>query len=58
MPGVSVRWNIDAGEAIVQLPEAVRTLYLRERGVIDAWTAGAGLGAEQVGFGGGSVLAG
>ena len=39
------------------LPELARTLYLRERGLIDAWTAGAGLAPDQVCLGGGSVLA-
>ena len=55
--GVSVRWSIDPEEPIVKLPERARTLYLRERGLIDAWTAGAGLAPDQVCLGGGSVLA-
>ncbi|MDE0371714.1 MAG: nucleotidyl transferase AbiEii/AbiGii toxin family protein, partial [Rhodospirillales bacterium] len=55
-PGGSVRWNIEPEEPIVKLPEPARTLYLRERDLIAAWTAGAGLAAEQVALGGGSVL--
>ena len=55
-PGGSVRWSIDPEEPIVKLPEPARTLYLRERDLIAAWTAGAGLAPEQVALGGGSVL--
>ena len=50
-------WGLDPGEPVVKLPERVRTLYLRERDLIDTWTAAAGLGPEQVAVGGGSVLA-
>ena len=55
--GDGVQWTIDPGEPIVKLPEPARTLYLRERDLIAAWTAAAGLAAEQVALGGGSVLA-
>lgn len=55
-PGGSVRWSIDCEEPTVKLPEPARTLYLRERDFIAAWTAGAGLAPEQVALGGGSVL--
>ena len=37
----------------MKLPEPARTLYLRERELIAAWTAGAGLAPEQVALGGG-----
>ena len=50
-------WDLDPGEPVVKLPERARTLYLRERDLIDAWTAAAGFGSEQVAIGGGSVLA-
>ncbi|MCY3940271.1 MAG: hypothetical protein OXG29_04215, partial [Gammaproteobacteria bacterium] len=53
----SALWDIDPGDLIVKLPEPARTLYLRERDLIDAWTAAAGLAAGQVAVGGGSVLA-
>ena len=55
--GVSARWGIEPVEPTVTLPEPSRTLYLRERDLIDAWTAGAGLAPDQVCLGGGSVLA-
>ena len=55
--GVSARWGIEPVEPTVPLPEPARTLYLRERDLIDAWTAGAGLAPDQVCLGGGSVLA-
>ena len=50
-------WGIDPGEPVVKLPERARTLYLRERDLIDAWTEAAGFAPEQVAVGGGSVLA-
>ena len=56
-PEDCVRWSIAPEEPIVKLPEPARTLYLSERGLIDAWTAGAGFAAGQVAVGGGSVLA-
>ena len=56
-PRDCLRWSIAPEELIMKLPESARTLYLRERGLIDAWTAGAGLAAAQVAVGGGSVLA-
>ena len=40
----------------MKLPEPARTLYLRERRLIDDWTATAGLDTGQVALGGGSVL--
>ena len=54
---VFASWGIDPGNPVMKLPERARTLYLRERDLIDAWTAAAGLGPEQVAVGGGSVLA-
>ena len=54
---LSARWGIEPVEPTVTLPEPARTLYLRERDLIDAWTAGAGLAPDQVCLGGGSVLA-
>ena len=50
-------WDTVPGEPVVKLPERARTLYLRERGLIDAWTAAAGFAPEQVAVGGGTVLA-
>ncbi len=54
---VFASWGSDPGEPTMKLPERARSLYLRERDLIDAWTAAAGLGPEQVAVGGGSVLA-
>ncbi len=55
--GASGRWSIAPEEPTVTLPEPARTLYLRERDLIDTWTAEAGLPAAKVAVGGGSVLA-
>ena len=54
---VFASWGSDPGEPTMKLPERAPSLYLRERDLIDAWTAAAGLGPEQVAVGGGSVLA-
>lgn len=54
---VFASWGLDPGEPVVKLHGRARMLYLRERDFIDAWTAAAGFGSEQVAIGGGSVLA-
>ena len=56
-PGAVVPWTAPPEELTVKLAEPARTLYLRERGLIDAWIAAAGLQPAQVALGGGSVLA-
>ena len=50
-------WSTAPGDPVVKLRGSARLLYLRERGLIDAWTAGAGLADGQVAVGGGCVLA-
>ena len=52
-----VCWTVGFGDPVVALPERARSLYRRERALIDAWTARAGLLAGEVAVGGGAVLA-
>ena len=56
-PGAAVPWNVAPEPPTLKLPEPARTLYLRQRALIDAWTSAAGLRPDQVALGGGSVLA-